>query len=663
MKIKLLFIAVLLSNTIYSQWSTDSTVNNAICVYTGYQTNPKIVTDGAGGAIITWEDSRSGSNYDIYAQRIDVLGVVQWTANGVIICNAANNQANPNIVSDGQGGAIITWQDLRNGSYDVYSQRINSTGVVQWAANGVIICDAAYNQNNPNIVSDGSQGAIITWSDYRTNGNSGNYDVYSQRINSDGTLHWATNGVVVCDITNNSAMAEIASTSDGSAGAIITWVDLRNLNSTSYDIYAQKINSSGVLQWAANGVAICTGNNLQVSPALVTDGNGGAFITWQDERDLYNGNFKSDIYAQKITSNGGLPWTLDGTVICNYTGYQYTPTMVSDGSGGAIITWQDTRNGNYDIYAQRFNSSGNVSWTGNGVPICTYASDQQSPIIISDSAHGAIIVWKDYRNGNWDIYGQKINSSGNIQVATNGLAISAATGIQENPAMVANGTGGAIITWQDLRNGNYDIYVHGTAGSNLLPVELTEFTAASTSSATVVLKWQTATEVSNYGFQVERNKEKEESGWESIGFVNGHGNSNSPKDYTFTDASIPLNASAVNYRLKQIDNDGKYKYSHIVEVQFESPKEYKLSQNYPNPFNPSTVISYSIPKNGKSETSNVKLIVYDILGNEAATLVNKQQTAGNYEVKFDGSKLSSGVYLYKLEAEGKILVNKMIMTK
>ena len=156
------------------------------------KSNPTITSDGSGGAIITWMDYRSGT-YDICAQSINASGVVLWTADGVPISTAAGDQLNPTITSDGSGGAIITWMDYRSGTYDIYAQSINASGVVLWTADGVPISTAAGDQLNPTIISDGSGGAIITWEDYR----SGTYDIYAQRINASGAVQWTADGVPI----------------------------------------------------------------------------------------------------------------------------------------------------------------------------------------------------------------------------------------------------------------------------------------------------------------------------------------------------------------------------------------------------------------------------------------------------------------------------------
>ncbi|MHC1737156.1 MAG: T9SS type A sorting domain-containing protein [Ignavibacteriaceae bacterium] len=190
-----------------------------------------------------------------------------------------------------------------------------------------------------------------------------------------------------------------------------------------------------------------------------------------------------------------------------------------------------------------------------------------------------------------------------------------------------------------------------------LPVELTSFTAKFIGGK-INLNWSTATEVNNFGFEVERSLRTEvgnqKSEWEKIGFVPGHGNSNSVKEYSFTD---DFNHS-IRYRLKQIDNDGTFAYSKEVEVLNSKPSTYQLSQNFPNPFNPSTVISYQLPV-----SAQVSLKVYDVLGNEVASLVNLQQEAGSYNVTLDASTLASGTYIYRLIAGDNVAVKKLVILK
>ena len=204
------------------------------------------------------------------------------------------------------------------------------------------------------------------------------------------------------------------------------------------------------------------------------------------------------------------------------------------------------------------------------------------------------------------------------------------------------------------------IRIGNTWVDGVLPVELYSFSAIVMDNA-VKLNWRTETEVSNYGFEVEKLQDYPASGkklqdWNKIGFVQGHGNSNSPKDYTFLDKMY--SGGKYSYRLKQIDTDGQFEYLKVVEVDLGSPTKFELSQNYPNPFNPSTTISFSLPQSG-----NVKLTVYNLLGEQVAELVNGFRESGVHTINFTASNLNSGLYIYKIEANGVVQSKKMTLVK
>ncbi|MBK9097712.1 MAG: T9SS type A sorting domain-containing protein [bacterium] len=186
-----------------------------------------------------------------------------------------------------------------------------------------------------------------------------------------------------------------------------------------------------------------------------------------------------------------------------------------------------------------------------------------------------------------------------------------------------------------------------------IPVELVSFNASVIENE-VELSWMTATETNNQGFSIER-KYKEGS-FEEAGYVAGFGTTTEPKSYSFVDSK--LETGNYTYRLKQIDFDGSFEYSNEINVVLELPLEFALDQNYPNPFNPSTTISYSIPEDGF-----VKLAVYNLLGQEVATFVNTYQKADRYEVVFNASELSSGVYVYKIESGKYSASRKFVLMK
>ncbi|MCZ7603181.1 MAG: T9SS type A sorting domain-containing protein [Melioribacteraceae bacterium] len=227
------------------------------------------------------------------------------------------------------------------------------------------------------------------------------------------------------------------------------------------------------------------------------------------------------------------------------------------------------------------------------------------------------------------------------------------------------GTGSDVSADLITVNGSYS--GGGTFNNGPLPVELISFTGE-VQANTVLLKWETATEVNNYGFDVQKSEassQNSEVKWINIGFVQGNGTTNSPRHYEFTDLELP-NSDEVSYRLKQIDNDGQFAYSKTVTVDLtnitsledEMIYEFALEQNFPNPFNPSTAIKYSLPNSGL-----VKIKIYDTLGREISTLVNEVKNAGIHHVIFNGSDLSSGIYFYKLDFNEYMSVKKLILVK
>ncbi|HET6349542.1 MAG TPA: T9SS type A sorting domain-containing protein [Candidatus Krumholzibacteria bacterium] len=417
--------------------------------------NAHAVSDGAGGAIAAWMDFRNG-NFDIYAQRIDASGVVQWTNDGVAVCTDPSSQETPTIASDGAGGAIITWFDFRNGTFDIYAQRINAAGTAQWTLNGVAVCTAANDQLNPIITSDGAGGAIVCWQDARSGSNS---DIYAQRINAPGVVQWTANGVAISAATNDQYNPAVES--DGAGGAVVTWLDHRS--GTNDDIYAQRVDASGAVQWTMNGVAVCTDASTQQQPAIASDGTGGAIITWSDNR---YGTF--DIYAQRVNAAGAAQWDTDGAIVCLAPHDQQAPKIVADGANGAIVAWTDGRNGvDFNVYAQRVGASGAIQWMTNGVALCAAVGDQQAGPMCSDGAGGAIVTWGDKRGGVFsDVYAQRISASGAVQWTADGAALCTAADDQNPGAIVSNGTAGAIVIWGDTR-GISNVYaqrVEGTYG-------------------------------------------------------------------------------------------------------------------------------------------------------------------------------------------------------
>jgi len=541
------------SPSLHAAWVPDGI---GICTMTGAQLNPQIIPDGTGGVIMVWQDAR-GTYHNVYAQRVDAGGVIQWVANGVAICSPANYHVNPQLVSDGAGGAIITWGDTRSGSSgsDIYAQRIDPSGTVLWTANGVVICAATGDQFAPEIVSDGAGGAVICW---RTGGYTASR-AYAQRVDASGAVLWTADGVLLCSTSTSQWDPDLAS--DGAHGAIVTWYDHRsNLN---YDIYAQRIDAVGAILWGSGAAAVSMARADQIYPEIACDGAGGAIITWTDSR---NPSY-TDVYAQRIDTLGNLMWGADGVAVGSAAGYQSLPQIIADGAGGAVISWQDARVSGFDIYAQRYDIGGTALW-GGGVIVCSAADEQDNLALAPDGTGGAVIAWRDGRNSNDDIYAQRVDGLGGTRWVTNGAGVCVQGNSQDQVQVASDGEGGAIFVWRDYRTG---------ASSDIYATALTE-----------------------YGTGVE--------------------------------------------------NPG-------------APSASYLAQNFPNPFNPVTRIAFGIMAPGRGS-----LRIYDAAGRLVRVLVGGYRAAGQYMEIWDGNDtggraVASGMYFYRLDAGPFTQTRKMILLR
>lgn len=468
-----------------ADWPSSSVVNVPVCVAPNLQTVPAVTGDGLGGAIVVWQDARAGgSNFDIYAQRLLASGTVDpnWPVDGRVLSAATGAQVNPQIVSDGSGGAIVAWQDVRGGvTSDIYAQHVLASGLLDpaWNPNGQPVCSAAGNQRSVSLVSDGAGGAIVAWQDFRSDTTS---DIYALRILPSGLLGvaWPSDGRALCVQPGNQTFQAIAS--DGSGGAIVAWQDSRG--GAGSDIYAQNVRGDGALNsaWPVDGRALCTEANNQQSPIVVASKTGGAIVCWHD----FRGGATSDIYAQRVGADGTIDpaWTVGGQVLCAAVGNQQTPKAVSDGSDGALLAWADFRGGGLsDVYAQHVLASGSVGagWLSDGRAVCTAAGNQNSLSAASDGSGGVLLVWTDARNGGVaDVYGQHVLGTGSMDPAwpSDGRALCTATGSQSSATILGEGSGGAIVAWSDGRLGGptgIDVYAqrvqaNGQLGGSVVAV-------------------------------------------------------------------------------------------------------------------------------------------------------------------------------------------------
>jgi photosystem II stability/assembly factor-like uncharacterized protein len=389
--------------------------------------------------------------------------------------------------------------------------------------------------------------------------------------------------------------------------------------------------------------------------------------------NAYTGWVAGNTGTMLKTTNGGQNWFQLNT---GTTGWLHTIFFLDENNGWAA--------GSYSTLIKT--TDGGLSWQPLIVPgvqlfNSVFFLDESIGWLADGASGGAASIYKTTDGGSsWieqleiqsvsynfnDIYfknenfGWAAGSEGDIWFSTNGgdVWILTEDDIYNNLESIAH-----CETDELWIAGSYELILYSMDGG--VPVELISFTTIANNNE-VTLNWSTATETNNSGFEIQKTSpfpspyqgEGGEAGrgWEIIGFVPGHGTTTETQHYSFTDNDV--SPGKYQYKLKQIDYDGTFEYSKVVEVEIPFVNKFSLSQNYPNPFNPSTSMQYTI-----GSRQFVSLKVYDLLGREVATLVNEEKPAGEYEVEFDGSNFPSGIYFYQLKAGDFVQTKKMILMK
>lgn len=456
-------------------WPSDPTQNLPVCTFAGDQSGTQILADGHGGAWMSWGDGRVAfSQADIYVQHVLASGVVDpaWPADGLVVCTGLSQQLNAVMASDGSSGFFITWTDPRTSTAnpDLYMHHVLATGVVDpaWPVNGAGVCTTLDYQYPPQILADGAGGAFVCFGDIGNNNN-----IYAQHMLASGVRDpaWPSTGLGVCTAAGEQYFPSMVL--DGTGGILLAWEDDRT---DAGDIYAAHVSSSGVIDpaWPMNGLVVCNSTAAQNVARIVGDGSGGAIILWDDFRS----STTADVYAQHLRATGSVDpaWPVNGQAICTATGDQRGIRVVSDGAHGAVIAWSDKRGGDFDIYAQHLLANGNVdaAWPVNGRSLCLAAGDQIIGGMLRDGSGGALLAWQDARAGatNRDIYATHLLAGGIADPTwpVNGRAVSTAAGDQLSAVVCGDGAGGMLCAWFDHRGSTYDIYAQRVNADGTLDV-------------------------------------------------------------------------------------------------------------------------------------------------------------------------------------------------
>lgn len=569
-KYLLLAIIILTAGFASAQWSSNSTLNTLVCDTTGEQILPKIGITSDGGCYIGWFDNRSGS-YTVYLQKLNSQGVKQFPAPGLLISN--NSQSSSlvdwDLAVDDSDCCVLAFTDTRAGSsINPYAYRISPTGQFLWGANGIALTDSVnVYQANPKVIVTSDGNIVIPWQ-Y-------NNKIGMVKLNKAGTKLWGSTPIMVI---GNTATNE----------------------KFNYPIGIKSDNGSIILYWI---------------------GYTGSFIS--------PSNYKT--YTQKFSSSGTIQWGNPQDTIWSLGSAQgtYQPQIFPDGNNGAIYVWQSYVTGPTNCYVQRKNSAGQIQFPVNGVAVADANTDLRfaPSACYMPSTQETYVFWQEKNSlqSQIGLYGQKLSSDGTKLWPGTGFIFKPMDGNSFNSLWSLSKDTSVIVYYTELVT---------TGGGFIKSFKINRSGTFLWGGGSIITPGSNPSGKGRMVVGMNQNK------MSIIAFGDGRNDAGG------------IYAQNINY-------DGTFGApTGIVNTGTQTPEKYALYQNYPNPFNPNTTIKFQISNN-----SFVSLKIYDLLGREIATLVNKNLNAGTYEVNFNGENFSSGMYFYKITSGNFTDVKKLVLIK
>jgi hypothetical protein len=622
-----------------------------------------ICPDNEGGCFVAWGEQvvNSTTDVDCYLQHVLADGRLdpRWPIRGAAVVVVPNGQDLASIISDGAGGSILFWLDLRTPTMenDLYASRVGSNGQVAqgWTSNGTPVCLGPGGRTPSSVCRDGSGGAYFSWDDYAD----GTERARVTHVSGDGILvpGWPAGGLLATSYLGASGASTLISEPDG---CLIVWADERNRSPLGVNMWALRLTATGQIYpgWNPAGTPLTTiGTTTEIRRA-VSDGAGGAFVAWDDNRVgvVPQNPFYYDIYSQHVFADGTRDprWPVDGLPVCNAPDAQYDFDMGEDGSGGCVFMWEDDRANFFEVYGQRLQADGTVApgWLANGTPVSSGTTSKFAPRIAPDGIGGFYGVWEDYpSDATVRVGGQHMRGDGTFDPFWTGagtiLASNDPNGRCDEPVIAIDALGGATVAY---RRSDSEPWIRTFAlriqADGPVPT-LLSFADYDTGPGRVSLRWQ-ASDASAISATVERSPDG--AAWTPLGAPRLEGT-----DLLVYD-DLGVSAGRWSYRLSYMEN-GVQRFSEPVTVEVSAAAQLALGGFRPNPATSSSAIAFSLP-----DARPARLEVLDVRGRILLTREVGGLGAGTHNVRLsDAGRLGAGVYWVRLVRPETTLTRKGVV--
>ena len=595
------------------------------------------MADGSGGWYVDWSDSRQASltRHDVWLQRLSANGdpAPGWSTSGILVSGGPKDELAPVIAQDGLGGVLITWQDGRNVSWDIYVQRYSSDGSIApgWPAGGVRATADPHQQQSPRVASDGLGGAFLVWRDDRIGGKD---RVFGQHITASGAIAngWPTDGLQICTYPSSGAQVM----PDGQGGCFFVWGDSRRGGALpdGSDVYGQHLLADGSIApgWQADGTLIAQGRGFRW---LLPDAMGGLFAA-SAEFTTQSGTVPARYWVARFAPNGvpAAGWTLQGIPLQTTLTIREDLHCSADSMGGMLASWDDGNAQGGDIYATRILANGSVApgWLPDGTPVSDPNSpDEYTSDVGPDGMGGAFFTWEKHYDGYAHAYVQHCDSHGAIFLGWPAAGVAASNNVfpQVVPHVSFDGLSSVLVTWQEEALMAQRFVTDGIVATTLA------LASSDVRSDRVTLVWQ-GVGASGVSASVYRRSENE--GWQRIGLTEREG----PDRLRYEDASV-VAGTRYAYRLGYVEA-GAEQFTAETWIEVPSADVFALDGLRPNPAVGALNVSFSLPKEGAATMELLDLAGRRVIDREVG-----QFGRGRHVFRLDsGLRMAPGVYWLRL---------------
>ena len=648
-RLQFFILFLFLSFSLLGQWVNDPAINNKLVADTKDPKNITAVENPEGGIFLFWQDNNSLGRPDIFYQFINLDGNTTFGSKGKAVSENLTKKEKPIVSNSINNSTVIIWQEKAKGKTNLFAQRVDNTGFLVWGKNPIQVIESASEVIDYSLSTDHDGNTYIVYIE-KDRSFIHNFRLKIQRVSAIGDLEDDLAGHLIDSSTNYLNLPSILPSGHGSC--YIFWTEYLNKKNK---ILVKKLLVDNTLDWDSKALDLSGNQNSVINYKVMLFNTSLVYIVWQT-----HGREKS-IYHQLFTHKGGVLWNIQGNLITTAKGQNYNPQPIIASDSSIIVSWINEHQQDKNILVQKFWLDGKLLWKDDGENFIKLTGDQFGQLIVPDNRGGAIVAWFDSREPKMkpNIYAQKLNKKGEALWGEGGSPVAIHPNSEKSYfGVFKDQNNGLISVFKDKRNNNSGLFGQRIFSNNTYTSTIINFTTRAIGDS-VQLLWETVNDANIRFYRIERvsGNNFSDDNWESIATIET-GLFTNEKIYRFNDK--PSENGTIYYRIVQIDNREIEQFSDVSRVNYFYGDEGEITvyQNSPNPFSNTTTIEFTLPVR-----RSVKIEIYNARVEEVKKITIEDTKSGRNKFVFDGSDLQPGVYFYRFIAGSFVEVKKMVISR